>query len=116
VERKLKTSIFPLVLVNVGAVPPAHFTLAGHVTVRAVPSAVNARLNPMAIPEVAGVFEMASVVMFALSEQVNKLQVFKFTVNVLLLMLITATVSVYLFAMCKLSGVIVPLVLTSLDP
>jgi hypothetical protein len=92
------------VLVNVGAVPPAHFTPEGHVTLRAVPSAVNIREKPIALPEVAGVFEMITPVIFALSGQVNKLQVFKFTVNVLLLILIAATVSVYLFDVCRFSA------------
>jgi len=53
-----------LVLVKVGAVPPAHFTAAGHVTARAVPSAVNARVIPKAEP-VVGMLLIVNVVIAA---------------------------------------------------
>jgi hypothetical protein len=116
VLTKLNTSRFAFVLVKVGAVPPAHLTLAGHVTVRAVPSAVNVRLNPMATPEVAGVFEMVRVVMFAFKLHVNKFPLSKLMVKVLVLMLILFTFSVYLAEISRLLVDSTPLVLTSLDP
>lgn len=43
---KTKISTFALVLVKVGAVPPAHLTAAGQVTALAVPSAVKAKVKP----------------------------------------------------------------------
>jgi len=53
-----------LVLVKVGAVPPLHFTAAGHVTARAVPSIVNASVIPKAFP-VVGMLLIVNVVIAA---------------------------------------------------
>ena len=62
VSTKMSTLLF--VDVSVGAVPPLHFTAAGHVTARAVPSIVNARVIPKAFP-VVGIFEIVNVVIAA---------------------------------------------------
>ena len=62
-----KMSTFALVLVSVGAVPPAHFIAAPQVTALAVPSAVNASVIPKAFP-VVGMLLMVSVVIAAFSE------------------------------------------------
>ena len=53
-----------LVLVKVGAVPPLHFTAAGHVTARAVPSQTNASVIPKAFP-VVGMLLIVNVVIAA---------------------------------------------------
>jgi hypothetical protein len=76
-----KMSTLLLVLVKVGAVPPAHFTAAGHVTARAVPSAVNASVIPKAFP-VVGMFEMVSVVIAAFKLTANTLPSEQFKVSV----------------------------------
>lgn len=65
-----KISTLFKVLVSVGAVPPDHFTAVGHVTARAVPSAVNARVNPYAVLD-AGIFENVMLVIAAFSETAN---------------------------------------------
>jgi hypothetical protein len=66
VRQKISTLL--LVLVSVGAVPPeAHLIAAPHVTARAVPSIVNARVIPKAEP-VVGMLLMVSVVIAAFSE------------------------------------------------
>ena len=70
-----------LVLVSVGAVPPAHFTAAGHVTALAVPSIVKARVIPNAFP-VVGIFEIVSVVIAAFKETANTLPSEQFSVSV----------------------------------
>jgi len=62
VRQKISTLL--LVLVSVGAVPPDHFTAAGHVTARAVPSQTNASVIPKAEP-VVGIFEIVNVVIAA---------------------------------------------------
>ena len=64
---KTKISTLFKVLVKVGAVPPDHFTAAGHVTARAVPSAVKAKVKPYAVP-LDGIFENVKLVIAALSE------------------------------------------------
>jgi len=63
-------STFPLVLVKVGAVPPVHFTAAGHAIVLGVPSAVNARVKPYAVP-VVGILENVMLVIAAFNETSN---------------------------------------------
>jgi len=60
-----KISLFPFVLVNVGAVFPGHNTEAPHVTDRAVPSAVNMRVKA-AVP--VGTFVIVNVVIAAFNE------------------------------------------------
>jgi len=70
-----------LVDVSVGAVPPAHFTAAGHVTARAVPSIVNARVIPKAFP-VVGIFEIVNVVIAAFRDAWNTLPNEQFSVSV----------------------------------
>lgn len=79
---KLITSFFVLVLVIVGAVPPGHFTLPGHVIVRNVPSAVKITVNPTSVSLFAGVFEIVKVVMLALRLTKNTCDVFRFNVSV----------------------------------
>ena len=61
---KTNISTFALVDVRVGAVPPGHFTAAGHVTARAVPSAVKAKVRPYAVP-VVGMLEKVMLVIAA---------------------------------------------------
>jgi hypothetical protein len=100
VERKLKTSFLLLVLVRVGAVLAGHFTLAGQVTLRAVPSAVKIKEKPILAPD--GGLDNVNVVILALRLHVNKLQVFKSIVNVLLLIEIDCTFSEYLPEVFKL--------------
>ena len=78
---KTKMSTFALVLVKVGAVPPAHFTAAGHVTARAVPSQVKASVIPNAFP-VVGMLEIVSVVIAAFNETANTLPSEQFKVSV----------------------------------
>jgi hypothetical protein len=78
---KTNMSTFALVDVKVGAVPPAHFTAAGHVTARAVPSQTNAKVIPKAFP-VVGMFEMVSVVIAAFNETANTLPSEQFKVSV----------------------------------
>lgn len=82
VVMKLSTSFLLFVLVIVGADPPAHFTLAGQVIVRAVPSAVKITVKPTAVLLSAGVFEIVSVVMLALRLTKNTCDVFRFSVSV----------------------------------
>ena len=74
-------STFALVLVKVGAVPPAHLIAAPQVTARAVPSIVNARVIPNAFP-VVGIFEIVSVVIAAFNETANTLPSEQFKVSV----------------------------------
>jgi hypothetical protein len=62
------------VLVKVGAVPPAHFTAAGHAIVLAVPSAVNASVIPYAAPDDAGRFENVMLVIVALRDTSKTVQ------------------------------------------
>jgi len=69
-----------LVLVRVGAVPPVHLNAAGHVTARAVPSAVNSRVKLAA--ELAGVLVIVMVVIAALSDTLKKLLADKSSVRV----------------------------------
>ena len=76
-----KISTFALVLVKVGAVPPAHFTAAGHVTARAVPSQVKAKVIPNAFP-VVGMLLMVNVVIAAFNETANTLPSEQFSVSV----------------------------------
>ena len=78
---KTKMSTFALVDVSVGAVPPAHFTAAGHVTALAVPSQTNAKLKPKAFP-VVGMLLMVNVVIAAFSETANTLPSEQFSVSV----------------------------------
>ena len=79
----VSTNISTLLLVelSVGAVPPDHFTAAGQVTARAVPSQVKARVIPNAFP-VVGIFEIVSVVIAAFSETANTLPSEQFSVSV----------------------------------
>jgi hypothetical protein len=84
---KEKMSRLLLVLVREGGSLFAHLTSGGHVTVLAVPSAVNIRVNPIARFEVDGVLEMVSVVMFALRETLNTCAEERSSVRVLVLML-----------------------------
>ena len=72
-----KMSTLFKVLVSVGAVPPDHFTAAGHVTALAVPSAVNARVNPYAVPD-AGIFEKVIEVIAAFKLTANTLPLAQF--------------------------------------
>ena len=65
----------------VGAVPPAHLMDAGQVTARAVPSAVNIRVNEPPEP-LAGGLLMVRVVMAALSETVKMFDVSRFSTSV----------------------------------
>ena len=74
-------STLALVLVKVGAVPPDHFTAAGHVTARAVPSQVKAKVIPKAFP-VVGIFEIVNVVIAAFNETANTLPSEQFSVSV----------------------------------
>jgi hypothetical protein len=64
-------SFFKFVEVKVGATPPDHFIAAGHVTARAVPSAVNSKLKPIDLFDVAGVLEIVKVVIGEFNETVN---------------------------------------------
>ena len=73
-------SIFAFVDVSVGAVPPLHFTAAGHVIALAVPSAVNAKVIPYAVP-VVGIFEKVMLVIAAFSETWNTLPLAQFKAN-----------------------------------
>lgn len=75
----VSTNISTLLLVelSVGAVPPDHFTAAGQVTARAVPSQVKARVKPYAVPD-AGIFEKVIEVIAALSETWNTLPLAQF--------------------------------------
>jgi len=77
---KTNMSTFALVLVSVGAVPEAHFTAAGHVTALAVPSAVNARVKPYAVP-VVGMLEKVMLVIAAFNETANTLPEAQFRAN-----------------------------------
>ena len=79
----VSTNISTLLLVEliVGAVPPDHFTAAGHVTARAVPSQVKARVIPKAFP-VVGMLEIVSVVIAAFKETANTLPSEQFKVSV----------------------------------
>ena len=79
VSTKMSTLLF--VDVSVGAVPPAHFTAAGHVTARAVPSQVKARVKPKAFP-VVGIFEIVNVVIAAFKLTANTLPSEQFKVSV----------------------------------
>ena len=79
VSTKMSTLLF--VDVKVGAVPPAHFTAAGHVTARAVPSQVKARVIPKAFP-VVGMLLMVSVVIAAFKLTANTLPSEQFKVSV----------------------------------
>jgi hypothetical protein len=74
-------SILALVDVKVGAVPPDHFTAAGHVTARAVPSIVNASVIPKAFP-VVGIFEIVNVVIAAFKLTANTFPSEQFKVSV----------------------------------
>ena len=76
-----KMSTFALVDVKVGAVPPAHFTAAGHVTARAVPSQVKASVIPKAFP-VVGMLLMVNVVIAAFSDTWNTFPSEQFKVSV----------------------------------
>ena len=69
---KTKISVFALVLVSVGAVPPLHFIADPQVTERLVPSAVNAKVKPYAVLD-AGIFENVMLVIAAFSETANTL-------------------------------------------
>ena len=71
-------------LVSVGAVPPGHLTAAGHVTVRAVPSALKMSVNEQALPVPDGLL-MVNVVMLALREARNTLPFSMLSVSVPLL-------------------------------
>lgn len=73
-------SVFPLVLVGTGAVPPVHLNAAGHVIARAVPSAVNSSEKLAAT--FAGVLVVVIVDIAALSETLKKLLADKSSVNV----------------------------------
>lgn len=77
---KTKMSTLVDVLVSVGAVPPDHFTAAGHVTALAVPSAVNARVNPYAVFD-AGIFEKVMLVIAAFKLTANTLPKAQFKAN-----------------------------------
>ena len=74
-------STLALVEVSVGAVPPLHFTAAGQVTARAVPSAVKARVIPNAFP-VVGMLLMVNVVIAAFKLTANTLPSEQFKVSV----------------------------------
>jgi hypothetical protein len=65
-------SVFVLVDVKVGAVPPLHLTLEGHVTALAVPSATNKSVKPYALP-VVGMLENVMLVIAAFNETANTL-------------------------------------------
>jgi hypothetical protein len=104
VERKLKTSFLLLVLVRVGAVFAGHFTLAGQVTLRAVPSAVKIKEKPILAPD--GGLDNVNVVILAFNEHVNKLPLFNGSVKELELILTLVAFSVYVLFILK------PLVLT----
>jgi hypothetical protein len=106
VERKLKTSFLSLVLVRVGAVFAGHFTLAGQVIVRAVPSAVKIKVKPQLTPLDDGVLLIVNVVILAFNEHVNKLPLFNGSVKELELILTLVAFSVYVLFILK------PLVLT----
>ena len=71
-------------LVSVGEVPPGHFTAAGHVTARAVPSASKMSVNEQALPVPDGLL-MVNVVMAAFREARNTLPFSMFNVSVPLL-------------------------------
>ena len=79
VSTNMSTLLF--VDVKVGAVPPDHFTAAGQVTARAVPSQVKARVIPNAFP-VVGMLLMVSVVIAAFNETANTLPSEQFKVSV----------------------------------
>jgi hypothetical protein len=67
-DKNVNTSILPFVAVSVGAEPPDHLTLAGHTTVRCVPSAVKATVNviELEVPSTAaGTFEIVMAVILA---------------------------------------------------
>jgi len=70
-----------LVLVSVGTATPAHFTAAGHVTARAVPSQTKAKVKPKAEP-VVGIFEIVNVVIAAFKATWNTLPSEQFSVSV----------------------------------
>ena len=74
---KTKMSTIALVDVKVGAVPPAHFTAAGQVTARAVPSAVKAKVKLYEVP-VVGMLLKVMLVIAALSETWNTLPLAQF--------------------------------------
>ena len=65
-------SILLLVLVIDGDNEPGHRTAAGHVIALAVPSAVNAKVIPYAVP-VVGIFEKVMLVIAAFNETANTL-------------------------------------------
>lgn len=96
VLKKLNTSIFPLVAVSVGPLPPGHLTLLGHVMVRAVPSAVSIQLKPIDVLLDDGGFDMVTPVILEFNEVVNKLPLVKFSVTPLDTILTGTTFSVYL--------------------
>ena len=77
---KTKMSTLALVLVSVGAVPPDHFTAAGQVTARAVPSAVKAKVSPYAVP-LAGIFEKVIEVIAAFKDTANTFPSAQFKAN-----------------------------------
>ena len=77
---KTKISTLVEVDVSVGAVPPLHLTAAGHVTARAVPSAVNARVKPYAVP-VVGMLEKVMLVIAAFKLTANTLPEAQFKAN-----------------------------------
>jgi hypothetical protein len=74
-------SVLLRVDVNVGAVPPGHLKLPGHVTDLAVPSAVNVSINDPVEPEV-GILEIVNVVIAALSDTSNIVAVCRSKVSV----------------------------------
>ena len=80
-ETNDRISFLPLVEVKAGGSLFAHFTAEPHVTVRAVPSAVKIRVNPIERFAVAGVFEMVNVVMLAFRDTVNTCAVLKSRVS-----------------------------------
>ena len=79
--KNAKLSTLPEVEVIVGAVPPAHLMLAGQVTARAVPSAVNIKVNEPPEP-LAGGLLMVRVVMAAFKLTVKMFDVSRFSTSV----------------------------------
>ena len=71
-------SVLRLVLVKVGATPPDHFTAAGQVTARAVPSQVKAKVKPYAP---VGIFEKVMLVIAAFKLTANTLPKAQFKAN-----------------------------------
>jgi hypothetical protein len=72
---------FPLVDVIEGAKPDCHKKLAGQVTLLAVPSAVNIKINELVLPELC-ILEIVRVVMLAFNATSKTVAVFKLSVSV----------------------------------